>query len=69
MESIVSQVDGLKALILDDDTKNAVSSATSLSDIFERDVFLISSLGQKNESDDLTYLKAIVFVRVRNRRP
>ena len=62
VSGMVAHVDGMKALILDDDTKQAVSAAVSLSEMFERQVYLVESLGTRNDSD-LTHLKGIIFVR------
>jgi len=72
MSRMFSEVDGMKALLLDEDTTGMVSMVLGESDNLERDVFLTRKLsafaehglaegGSKQE--ELHHLKGVVFVR------
>lgn len=63
IEKIVGdpKMDGMKVLLLDDDTKRIISMVYSQSEILEKDVFLVESLGVSHER--MTHLKAAVFIR------
>jgi vacuolar protein sorting-associated protein 45 len=56
-------VSGLRALLLDSQTKTAVSMAYSMHDVLSRDVYLVEDLGVAAGLQNLTHLAAIVLVR------
>ncbi|TDH71966.1 hypothetical protein CCR75_005716 [Bremia lactucae] len=62
-EKIISdpQLEGMKALLLDDETKSIISMVMSQSQILQREVFLVEHLDASHES--MLHLKAAVFVR------
>ncbi|KAE9003270.1 Vacuolar protein sorting-associated protein 45 [Phytophthora rubi] len=63
LEKIISdpQLEGMKALLLDADTKSVISMVMSQSHILQREVFLVEQLDAAHEP--MLHLKAAVFVR------
>eukprot|EP00937_MAST-01D_sp_MAST-1D-sp2_P002826 g2826.t1 len=63
VDKIVSDpsMTGMKALILDSDTKKIVSMVYTQSQILEKEVYLVETLGNAHER--MLHLKAAVFVR------
>eukprot|EP00644_Phytophthora_capsici_P001294 jgi/Phyca11/104848/e_gw1.10.37.1 len=63
LEKIISdpQLEGMKALLLDADTKSVISMVMSQSHILQREVFLVEQLDAVHEP--MLHLKAAVFVR------
>ncbi|CAH0490209.1 unnamed protein product [Peronospora farinosa] len=63
LEKIISdtQMEGMKALLLDTDTKSIISMVMSQSHILQREVFLVEELDAVHEP--MLHLKAAVFVR------
>ena len=56
-------VPGLRALLLDRETKTAVSMAYSMHDILSRDVYLVEDLATAANLSNMNHLAAIVLVR------
>ncbi|KAF4041047.1 Sec1 family [Phytophthora infestans] len=67
LEKIISdpQLEGMKALLLDADTKSVISMVMSQSHILQREVFLVEQLDATHEP--MLHLKAAVFVRPTSR--
>ena len=63
VDKIVSDASlaGMKALVLDADTKKIVSMVYTQSQILEKEVYLVETLG--NDHERMLHLKAAVFVR------
>lgn len=54
-------IEGMKVLLLDKETKGIVSMVYGMSEILEKDIFLVSSLDKKRA--DVKHMKALVFIR------
>ena len=59
---MVSACEGMKILLLDDDTKSYVSMVYSQSEILEKEVYLVDRLENINR-EMMEHMKAIIFVR------
>lgn len=57
------KVDGMKVLLLDAETMKIISMVYSQSEILDKDVFLVELLGQSQNHERMTHMKAIVFIR------
>lgn len=62
IKRVVSQPEGLKALILDDETTKILGLLQSQSDLLKGEVMLIEKLSA-SRTTDLSHMRAIVFVR------
>jgi len=67
VKKIMDSVNGMKTLIMDEDTSRMVSAVITQTDILSQNVFLVKRLGVKNKTDTYQdHLHGIIFCRPTN---
>ncbi|KAJ5071839.1 vacuolar protein sorting-associated protein [Anaeramoeba ignava] len=62
ISNMLSEVQGMKVLVLDHETTGIISLIYSQSELLQKQVFLVDKL-EKQERETLTHLKGLIFIR------
>lgn len=60
---MLTDVQGMKSLVLDEETVSVVSTVLSQSDVLQQEVFLVEQLHKACAGDAIPHVKAVLFVR------